>query len=114
MQEANFCLWCVQVHNVHSYAPRTALMHILIICVGSVSNAEQCGQKSWCNEHAFVCDVRKCTLYNATISQHITHNDILTKVTSIPNSHILHTHIPQTFLMAPRKEISIVTHHHGG
>ena len=52
-------------------------------------------------------------LYYPTISQHITHNNILTKLTFIPNSHSLPTHIPQTSPMAPRKEISIVIHHHG-
>ena len=50
---------------------------------------------------------------NPTISQYITYNNILTKQASVPNSHNLLTHIPQTPPMTPPKEISIVIRHHG-
>ena len=45
MQQIGFCLWCAQLHIVHSHALITTSVRMSIICVGLMSDAEQCGQE---------------------------------------------------------------------
>jgi len=71
-QRTSFYLWCAKVHIVHSHALTTALIRMLIIYVGPVSDVEQCDQESLCNEQTFVCDVSKCTVLSHHFPTHHT------------------------------------------